>query len=311
VVSLIERDHSSAKVSRFFSNHILGTIPPSFGGWPSAKRPRDLAFALPHPAPLRRPRAVLHGSGVARRRAWCRRAGPAGRRIFSSCPCSPPFMAAMHASSAAVRARRSASGTGIPSRASTVLTGRSGPDRSRRVSGLAASCLFRARLRMRCPGSGPAVRSSRSRLGPSRRCLCGPPLVCPSRPPVANLPSPSEPARGEPVDRRDFYCCRADREGSESPLTPHRVAARAWNGARPLPSRGEKTWSPGKRRGPGGTVAPARIIRTAKAWSPTRHPARDRGEILWRQGDSARLRRSRRPRGVHAAGAWSQRGGCV
>ena len=154
MVSLIERDHSSAKVSRFFSNHILGTIPPSFGGWPSAKRPRDLAFALPHPAPLRRPRAVLHGSGVARRRAWCRRAGPAGRRIFSSCPCSPPFMAAMHASSAAVRARRSASGTGIPSRASTVLTGRSGPDRSRRVSGLAASCLFRARLRMRCPGFG-------------------------------------------------------------------------------------------------------------------------------------------------------------
>jgi len=33
VVSLIERDHANVS---FCSNHILGTIPPSFGGWPSA-----------------------------------------------------------------------------------------------------------------------------------------------------------------------------------------------------------------------------------------------------------------------------------
>ena len=105
---------------------------------------------------------------------------------------------------------------------------------------------------------------------------------------MARVPSPSEPARGEPVDRRDFYCCRADREGSESPFTPHRVAARAWNGARPLPSRGEKTWSPGKRRGPGGDRGPVRIIRTAKAWSPTRRHRRGRG-----RADSVKTGRQR------------------
>ena len=39
MVSLIERDHANVS---FCSNHILGTAPPSFGGWSSAKRPRDL-----------------------------------------------------------------------------------------------------------------------------------------------------------------------------------------------------------------------------------------------------------------------------
>jgi hypothetical protein len=40
VVSLVERDHA-VKVVSFCSNHILGTALPSFGGWPSAERPRD------------------------------------------------------------------------------------------------------------------------------------------------------------------------------------------------------------------------------------------------------------------------------
>jgi hypothetical protein len=34
MVSLIERDHANVS---FCSNHILGTAPPSFGSWPSAK----------------------------------------------------------------------------------------------------------------------------------------------------------------------------------------------------------------------------------------------------------------------------------
>jgi hypothetical protein len=101
---------------------------------------------------------------------------------------------------------------------------------------------------------------------------------------VARVPSPSEPARGEPVDRRDFFCCRADREGSESPFTPHRVAARAWSMARPPSVDGRENAESRQTDGdPVGTVASGRITRTAKAWSPTsRHPARagDRGEIL-------------------------------
>ncbi len=74
MVSLIERDHANVL---FSSSHILGTIPPSFGWWPSAKRHRDLRFRRLAPGalapPMRRARAVPHGNRVARRRAWRRR----------------------------------------------------------------------------------------------------------------------------------------------------------------------------------------------------------------------------------------------
>jgi hypothetical protein len=132
----------------------------SASGWPSAKRPRDLAFCAPTPGAVAPPTRRLR-NGVARRRAWRRRAGPAGRRIFSSCPCSPPFKAAMHASSAAARAR---SGAGIPSRSSTARWPLwSGPLAVRALVRPAVSS-ERASL-MRCPGSGPGVRSSGSRCG--------------------------------------------------------------------------------------------------------------------------------------------------
>jgi hypothetical protein len=66
-----------------------------------------------------------------------------------------------------------------------------------------------------------------------------------------DLPSPSEPARVEPVDRRDSCCCLADPEGSESPFTPHRVPLRAWSQGEPDSVEGEKTWSPGNSEGTG------------------------------------------------------------
>jgi hypothetical protein len=145
-------------------------------------------------------------------------------------------------------ARRWASSAGISSRSSTALTRvlRSRPLCHPSVR--PASRVLRACLAMKCPGSGPSVRSSGSRCGPSRRCRRRSPLVCPSRPPVASLPSPSEPARGEPVDRRDFCCCRADREGSESPFTPHGVPPRAWSMARALPPKGRENVESGKPR---------------------------------------------------------------
>jgi hypothetical protein len=79
----------------------------------------------------------------------------------------------------------------------------------------------------------------------------------------ARVPSPSEPARDEPVDRRDFFGCRADPEGSESPFTPHRVSRRAWSQGEAAFVEGEKTWSPSNPEGDWvGTVARGRIIRT-------------------------------------------------
>jgi hypothetical protein len=172
-----------------------------------------------------------------------------------------------------------------------------------RPSARQACRLLRARLRMRCPGSGPSVRSSGSGCGPSHRCRRGSPLVSLSRPPVARVPSPSEPARGEPVDRRDFCCCRADREGSGSPFTPHRVAARAWNGARSLPLRGEKTWSPGNGGGTGWDRSPGSDHSDRQGLEPNDEASGEGGgqrEILWRQATAlgaarTRLRRPTEP----------------
>jgi hypothetical protein len=185
-------------------------------------------FAL-HARPSRRPRAVLHGSEVARRRARAQARTPPGRRIFSLCPCSPPPRRCARFLQPMGGVRGSASSAGIPSRSSTALTW---VLRSRPLcppSARPASRLLRACLAMRCPGSGPSVRSSGSRCGPSRRRRRGSPLVCPSRPPVANLPSPSEPARGEPVDRRDFCCCRTILRDPTPHSLPIRVLGRAWS----------------------------------------------------------------------------------
>ena len=125
-------------------------------------------FALPRPAPSRRPRAVLHGSEVAR-------AAPGRRRAHRQVDGSS-VRAHAHLLLVAAHASFShgwSSPFGIqrvhPSRSSTVLTRvlRSRP--LRRPSVCPACRLLRACLAMRCPGSGPSVRSSGSRCGPSRR----------------------------------------------------------------------------------------------------------------------------------------------
>jgi hypothetical protein len=199
--------------------------PPSVGGL-RRRDPVTCGFAGSRPAPSRRPRAV--SSGLWGSATPGPSAGVQDRQVDGS---SVPARAHLpsprpHASFSAGRARLQ-----HPTRAFTRGRPRHSPGApvpiARRPSARPASRLLRALLAMRCPGSGPSVRPSGSRLGRSRRCCRGSPLVSPSRLPVARLPSPSEPARGEPVDRRDVCCCRADPEASESPFTPHRVPSRA------------------------------------------------------------------------------------
>jgi hypothetical protein len=123
-------------------------------------------FALPRPAPSRRPRAVLHGSEVARRRARTQARTPPGRRIFQFVP--------MLTSSSSLRTLPSATGWSSPfgiqrGHPFAVIHGAHPVLRStplRRPSVRPASRLLRARLAMRCPGSGRSVRSSGSRYGP-------------------------------------------------------------------------------------------------------------------------------------------------
>ena len=109
-------------------------------------------LACPHPAASRRPRAVF---ATARSTAPSAGAGPPGRRIFSSCPCSPPSFLRPHASFGAGRARLRPSGAGHPLADHPRPHRRSGPDRSpsERSSGLPS---LRALLALRCPGSGPS-----------------------------------------------------------------------------------------------------------------------------------------------------------
>lgn len=103
--------------------------PPSVGGL-RRRGPVTCGFAGSRPAPSRRPRAVSSGCGGARHRAPSAGVqGAPGRRILSSCPCSPPSSLP-----ACFLQRRpsspSASDADIHSRSSTALTGCSGPDRS-------------------------------------------------------------------------------------------------------------------------------------------------------------------------------------
>src|SRR6266545_1892632 len=127
MVSLIERDHANVS---FCSNHILGRAPPSFGGWPSAYRPRDLRFCRLAPgavAPPTRRFQQLWGSATLRPSA-----GVQDRQVDGS-----SVRARVHLllrCRACVLQRRprspSASDAGIYSRSSTALTRCSGPDRS-------------------------------------------------------------------------------------------------------------------------------------------------------------------------------------
>ncbi len=225
MVSLIERDHADVS---FCSNHILGTAlpPPSVGGL-RRRGPVTCGFAGSRPAPSRRPRAVSSGCGVARRCARAQACRTARSTDLQFVPVLTSFFAAAHASFSAGRARLR-----HPARAFTRGRPRHSPGApvpiARRPSARPASRLLRALLAMRCPGSGGSrfarpVRASDGRAG----AAAGLRSSARADRRVARLASPSEPARGEPVDRRDVCCCRADPEASESPFTPHRDPSRA------------------------------------------------------------------------------------
>jgi hypothetical protein len=200
--------------------------PPSVGGL-RQRGPVTWPFALPHPAPSRRPRAISGGCGVARRRARAQACRTARSTDLQFVPVLTSFFAARVLPSAPAELT-----FGIRRRHSLAAIhgthgGASGPNRtpSERSSGLPCSP---SAPRHEVPGFGAVCSLVRLASGDgSRRCCRRSPLVSPSRPPVARLPSPSEPPRGEPVDRRDVCCCRADPEGSESPFTPHRVPSPA------------------------------------------------------------------------------------
>jgi hypothetical protein len=158
--------------------------PPSVGGL-RRRGPVTWPFALPHPAPSRRPRAVSNGCLGSATPPQGASAYTVRSTDLQFVPVLTSFFAAAHASPAAGRARRSASGAGIHSRSSTGSPGCSGPDRSpsERSPGLR---LLRARLLVRCPGfGGHLLGSSGSRPGPLRRYCRGSPLVSPSRSPMA------------------------------------------------------------------------------------------------------------------------------
>jgi hypothetical protein len=123
-------DRARAILVSFSSNHDSGTaLPPPSGRGLRRKGSVTSAFALPRPAP-RRPRAVTHGNVAARRRARARARTPPDRRIFSSCPCSPPSFAAHAASSGRGPSLPSAIRHKLPFADHRGPCGRSGPVRS-------------------------------------------------------------------------------------------------------------------------------------------------------------------------------------
>jgi hypothetical protein len=224
---------------------------PSFGGWPSAKRPRDLGVCVLGPCSLAPPTRRWRGRREARHRAQAQahtrqvdgssvraRAHLLHRRLARLL--KPPAVLA-----------RSAFGAGVHSRSSAGSLGAPVPF-ALRTSARPASVFSERASIWRCPGSGPSVRSSGSRCGTHHAGVAAN-LRSSARAdrPWRDLPSPSEPARVEPVDRRDSCCCLADPEGSESPFTPHRVPLRAWSQGEPDSVEGEKTWSPGNSEGTG------------------------------------------------------------
>jgi len=181
-------------------------------------------FAGSRPAPSRRPRAASQRSVRARRRASARARIPSGRRIFSSCPCSPPSLPLRTRPQVAGRAR-----LGYPARApwrtSAVLAGAPVPF-ARRLSAPPASRLLRARLPREVPGFGAVLIACSARVMDRGTGL------------PADLRSVAEPAAGgetvvrlgacsrPAVDRRHVFGCLLDREGSESPLSPQSLPIR-------------------------------------------------------------------------------------
>jgi hypothetical protein len=165
MVSLVDRALARARFVSFCSKHDSDTAlpPPSVGGL-RPKGPVTWPFALPQPAASRRPSAVLHGSGVARRRARTLARKTARSTDLQFVP--PAHL--LHRRRARLPQPPPSSPFGIRrGYPFAVIHGaHSGATVSsaRRPSARPASRLLRGAYSMRCPGSGPSVRSFGSRL---------------------------------------------------------------------------------------------------------------------------------------------------
>ena len=131
VVSLVDRALARARYVSFCSSHDSGTAlpPPSVRGLRRGG-PVTCGFALPRPAPSRRPRAAAHGrwGSATPRQGAC--ANTAGSTDLQFVPVLTSLLAGHHASSGRRPNSPSAIRHGAPSRISAVAGRRSGPVRS-------------------------------------------------------------------------------------------------------------------------------------------------------------------------------------
>ena len=264
--------------------------PPSVGGL-RRRGPVTCGFAGSRPAPSRRPRAVSSGCGVARRRARAQACRTARSTDLQFVPVLTSFFRRPHASFSAGRARLR-----HPTRAFTRGRPRHSPGApvpiARRPSARPASGLLRALLAMRCPGSGPSVRPSGSRLGP----------VAPVLPRVsARQPEPTAGWRDCPRLRSLLAANQwiAETSAVVEPIlrrpSPHSLPIESLllpeAKARPISSRARKRGVPARQGDWVGTVAPGRIIRTVEHGEPTRRPVAG-----WAFGSSRPFRYRTTPR---------------
>ena len=167
-------------------------------------------FALPRPAPSRHPRAVIHGSRPARRRARARARTPPGRRIFSSCPCSPPSLPLARRPLVAGRTRFRPSGKGSLAD-HRGLAGSPVPF-ARRPGARSGLRSLRARLLDEVPGFGAVLIARFGSRHDWRRPSRGSPLGVRAGGRWRGSCRPRMPARDQAVDRRHVFGL----EGGES-----------------------------------------------------------------------------------------------
>jgi len=204
----------------FCSNHDSGTALPPLRSWPSAKRPRDLGFCASAPGAVAPPtrRVSQQRDSATPRQGACAHTARSTDLQFVPVPHLPRCCSARAFRSSAELAsaiRQKGSLRGDP-RSSPALRSRSLAVRAL-LRGLR---LLRARLPREVPGFG-AVLIARSARVTDRGARLPADLRSVSEPAAgARQPSPSEPARGQAVDRCHVFGCLLDREGFESPLSP-------------------------------------------------------------------------------------------
>jgi hypothetical protein len=237
--------------------------PPSVGGL-RRRGPVTCGFAGSRPAPSRRPRAVSSGCGVARRLARAQACTTARSKELQFVPVLTSFFAAAHASFSAGRSRLR-----HPTRAFTRghprhSPGCSGPDRSasERSSGLPSSP---SAPRHKVPGFGAVCSLVR--------------LASWTVPPVlprvsARQPEPTAgwrdcPRLGSLLAANQWI---AETSAVVEPIlrrpSPHSLPIESLllpeAKARPISSRGERTWSPANAGGLGGDSGRPRPASEAK-----------------------------------------------